>query len=92
MCLCWSPVSYGGYVAGDKRFDPAGPELVYVMVADDITAQIASGALPSGARLPAETALAAEYGVARMTVSRAVRLLRDRGLVRTVIGKGTYVI
>jgi len=27
-----------------------------------------------------------------MTVSRAVRELRERGLVRTVIGKGTYVI
>jgi DNA-binding transcriptional regulator YhcF (GntR family) len=36
--------------------------------------------------------MAAEYGVARMTVSRAVRELRERGLVRTVIGKGTYVI
>jgi GntR family transcriptional regulator len=79
-------------VAGDKRFDLAGPELVYVMVADDIGAQIGSGELVSGARLPAETALAAEYGVARMTASRAVRKLRERGPVRTVIGKGTYVI
>ncbi len=75
----------------EKRFDPAGPELVYVMVADDIAAKIASGELSPGARLPGEAALAAQYGVARMTVSRAVRELRERGLVTTVIGKGTYV-
>jgi GntR family transcriptional regulator len=35
--------------------------------------------------------MAEEYGVARMTVSRAVRELRERNLVITVIGKGSYV-
>jgi DNA-binding GntR family transcriptional regulator len=63
-----------------------------VLVADDIAGKISSGELTSGARLPGEAALAEQYGVARMTVSRAVRELRERGLVRTVIGKGTYVI
>jgi DNA-binding GntR family transcriptional regulator len=73
------------------RFDPAGPELVYVQIADDIAGQIGRGELQPGARLPSEADLAAHYGAARMTASRAVRELRDRGLVRTVIGKGTYV-
>ena len=75
----------------EKRFDPAGPELVYMLIADDIAAKIASGELSPGARLPGEADLAIQYGVARMTASRAVRELRERGLVRTVIGKGTYV-
>jgi DNA-binding GntR family transcriptional regulator len=35
--------------------------------------------------------MAATYGIARMTVARAVRELRDRGLVITVRGKGTFV-
>lgn len=74
------------------RFDPHGPQLVYMAVADDIAAKITSGQLASDARLPSEIDLAAEYGVARMTARRAVRELRERGLVRTVIGKGTYVI
>lgn len=74
-----------------KRFDSAGPELVYMLVANDIAAKIASGVLQPGARLPGEIAMAEEFGVARMTISRAVRELRERGLVHTVIGKGTYV-
>ena len=76
----------------DRRFDPAGPELVYVLIADDIAAKISSGELASGGRLPGEADMAAEYGVAKMTARRAVRELRERGLVRTVVGKGSYVI
>lgn len=71
--------------------DPAGPQLVYVVIADHIAAQIADGRLQPGARLPGEYDLAAQYGVARMTVARAVRELRERGLVVTVRGKGTFV-
>jgi GntR family transcriptional regulator len=73
------------------RFDPKGPDLVYTMIADDIAAQIQVSRLIPGQRLPAEHELAAEYGVARMTVRRAMRELRERGLVRTVTGKGTFV-
>jgi DNA-binding GntR family transcriptional regulator len=74
------------------RFDPRGPELVYMLVADDIAAKITSGELPPGARLPSGPDLAVQYGIAKMTAARAVRELRDRGLVKTVIGKGTYVL
>lgn len=74
------------------RFDPKGPGLVYMLIADDIAARIASGIYAADQRLPAEAELAAEYGTARMTVRRAVRELRERGLVQTVYGKGTYVL
>jgi DNA-binding GntR family transcriptional regulator len=74
------------------RFDPRGPELVYMQIADDIAGQIGRGELVSGQRLPSENDLAAEYGVARMTVRRAARELTERGLVRVVTGKGTFVV
>ena len=35
--------------------------------------------------------LAAEYAVALMTARRAIKDLRDRGLVRTLPSKGTFV-
>jgi DNA-binding GntR family transcriptional regulator len=73
------------------RFDPHGPDLVYMLIADDIAGQISNGELRPGSRLPNESELATHYGAARMTVRRALRELRERGLVRTVIGKGTYV-
>lgn len=74
------------------RFDPKGRRLVYMLIADDIAAKIAGGTYAAEQRLPAEAELAGEYGTARMTVRRAIRELRDRGLVETVYGKGTYVL
>lgn len=79
---------------GDQEvpeFDPRGPELVYVALADHVAARIATGELQPGTRLPAERDLAAEYGVAYMTVRRAAQVLRERGLIVTVHGKGTFV-
>jgi DNA-binding GntR family transcriptional regulator len=73
------------------RFDPSGPGLVWLAVADDIAGQIESGKLRPGARLPSELALAETYGCARMTVHRAIRDLRERGLVTVTVGKGTFV-
>ena len=73
------------------RFDPRGPHLVYMLIADDIAAQISRGELVPGQRLPGEADLAAHYGAARMTIRRAIRELRERGLVKVLSGKGTYV-
>lgn len=72
-------------------FDPDGPELIYVAVADHIAAQIQAGDLQPGDRLTPERDLAAEYGVAYLTVRRAMKELRERGLIETVQGKGTFV-
>lgn len=72
-------------------FDPHGPGLVWAAVAADLAAQIESGQLRPGARLPSELALAETYGCARMTIHRAIRDLREKGLVTVTIGKGTYV-
>jgi DNA-binding GntR family transcriptional regulator len=67
-------------------------EYVYVQVADDLAAQIASGKLPVGSRLPSEQELASEYGTAKMTIRRALEVLRQRGLIRTLHGRGSVVV
>jgi GntR family transcriptional regulator len=66
-------------------------ELAYVRVADDIAAHIASGELASGTRLRAERDLAEHYGVSYGTVRHAMKVLRERGLIRTIHGRGTYI-
>jgi len=72
-------------------FDPDGPELIYVAVADHIAQRIAAGELRPGERLTPERDLAVEYGVAYLTVRRAMKELRERGLILSVQGKGTFV-
>ncbi|WP_137991291.1 GntR family transcriptional regulator [Streptomyces vilmorinianum] len=67
-------------------------QYVYVRVADQVEAEIRSGQLPYGARLPNERAMAAAYGVAPGTARRAVQELRERGLVVTLPNKGTFVL
>lgn len=66
-----------------------GPK--YERVADAIEADIRSGELPPGMRLQPERVLMAEFGVSYGTVRHAVKVLRDRGLVRTRHGEGNYV-
>jgi DNA-binding GntR family transcriptional regulator len=48
--------------APDDKGGPGPPGLVYVHIANDIEADIRSGALPPGARLMSERALAEKYG------------------------------
>ncbi|WP_327698851.1 GntR family transcriptional regulator [Streptomyces sp. NBC_00459] len=75
-----------------RNLDRRGPELVYMAVADDVARRITAGELKSGDRIPGELEMAETYGIARMTVARAVKELRDRELVQTVRGKGTFVL
>ncbi len=47
--------------------------------------------LPTGSRLPAERDLAKRLGVSRTTVATAYRELEDLGLLRSHVGRGTFV-
>jgi GntR family transcriptional regulator len=69
--------------------DPLGPDFAYIQVANDIAAKIEVGEITH--KLPAERALAEEYGVAYQTVRHAMKVLRERGLIITRQGRGTFV-
>ena len=72
--------------------DPEGMTPVYVQVADAIAERIRDGRLVPNRPIPSETTMQQEFGVARGTVRKAVDVLRERGLVATVPGRGTYVL
>jgi GntR family transcriptional regulator len=82
---------YLDHVPELPKIDMDGPTPVYVQVADHIAAQIDSGELARGRRLEAERDLATRYGVSYDTIRRATALLRERGLIVTVHGRGTFV-
>ena len=76
----------------DERRDRIDHERpIWPQVAADIERDIRAGTLRPGSRLPTEDELATQYGVARNTVRRAVEDLRERGLLETFHGRGTYV-
>jgi DNA-binding GntR family transcriptional regulator len=72
------------------EIDPLGnPERTCVQVADAIAACIEAGEITH--RLPAERDLAREFGVAYQTLRHSMKLLRQRGLIITRRGRGTFV-
>lgn len=73
------------------RINHGSSVAVSVQVSTDIEADIDAGRLAPDTRLPSEAELSQQYGVARVTVRRAIELLRDKGKVITVHGRGTYV-
>ncbi|MDH6578505.1 FadR/GntR family transcriptional regulator [Kitasatospora sp. MAP5-34] len=61
-------------------------------VIGQLRTQITSGEWPVGSRIPTETALVEQLGVARNTVREAVRALAHNGLLDIRQGSGTYVL
>ena len=74
-----------------QPMDPADKRQPNVKVAASIRAAILSGELEPGQRLPSGPELAPFFGVANMTVQKAIRTLADEGFVRTKGGSGVYV-
>lgn len=64
---------------------------LYAQLAARLRDDITTGRLQPGQRLPSETTLVQQYGVARETVRRAVALLRSEGLVVVRRGLGVVV-
>jgi DNA-binding GntR family transcriptional regulator len=61
---------------------------IYALIAADIE----SGRLPAGARVPSIVSLTSEYGVAVATAQKVHRALKDAGLVRAEQGIGLFVL
>ena len=74
-----------------EAVDPASDRAVYKQIADHLRAAIGRGGLREGEQLPSEAQLMEHYGVARMTIRNALRVLQDEGLVTAEHGRGVYV-
>lgn len=60
-------------------------------IVEDLTARIAAGEWEPGARLPSYNELAELYSVRFGVIARVILILRERGVIVGVPGKGTYV-
>jgi DNA-binding GntR family transcriptional regulator len=73
------------------EYDPLAPVPRYRQIAEILRGRIEAGELEPDRPIPSEAAVQQEFGVARETARKAVKLLRDEGYVITVPGLGTYV-
>jgi GntR family transcriptional regulator len=73
------------------KVDKSDPTDLYEQVASEIRRAIADGEATPGERLPPAKDLAAVLGVNANTVFRALRLLRDEGLLEFRQGRGISV-
>jgi GntR family transcriptional repressor for pyruvate dehydrogenase complex len=82
-----------GTAPADSMFEPIVGTRMSMTIADQIRSRIRSGQLPTGTRLPAERELCRQFGVARLTVREALRVLEGNGLVVIKLGKegGAFV-
>ena len=72
--------------------DPLGETPVYLQLAAILRDRIKSGELEPNRPLPSLVTLVQQYGVARGTAAKAVRVLVNEKLVRIVPGRGAYVV
>ena len=63
----------------------------YKQIVQSVITDIERGLLKNGDQLPSISELSVEYYIARDTVEKAYRELRERGFITSVQGKGYYV-
>lgn len=71
--------------------DPADERPPYRQIAAALREVIKRGKLGPGDKLPSESELVDQYGVARMTARQAIQELRAEGLVVSEHGRGVFV-
>ena len=73
-----------------RRRPSAAPAAPYARVKQHLKDELGRGRWPPGGLMPSEAELVAQFGVSRMTVTRALRELQAEGLVTRVQGVGTF--
>lgn len=79
------------YTMGSMSLDQDDPRPPYVQIANQLRAGILTKKYAPGEQLPAGSALAKQYGVARQTVANALDVLKSEGLVVSRQGSGVFV-
>jgi len=67
-----------------------GRQIRYRTIADELREEVASGRIPAGGMLPSESELVRRYGASRVTVRKALEVLRAEGLADARQGFGWY--
>ena len=75
----------------DMNENKSRPRPMYRFIARELKADIISGVYADGASFPSEADLQNAYGVSRVTVRSALKILEQEGLIKRRQGSGTVV-
>lgn len=64
---------------------------LYMACAEDIKKTIYAGVYGEGEQLPSEQELCETYGMSRTTIRKALKVLSDQNIIKTVRGSGSFV-
>ena len=64
---------------------------LYLQIKEHLLAKIDAGTWPEEAMIPTESELCAQYGVSKITVREAIKILVRDGRLSRVPGKGTFI-
>ena len=73
------------------RLDRDDNRALYMQVVDALRHKIDTGALPAYTRLPSSRQLAKDLNVNRITIVNAYAELEAEGLIKSHVGRGTFV-
>lgn len=66
-------------------------EPLYIQISNSIENDICEGRLKNGFKLPPQRIIANYLGINHSTVTRAYKLCEEKGFIKGIIGKGTFV-
>lgn len=64
---------------------------LYLQIAENLKERILNKEFPCGSNLPAESQLAASFGVNHLTLRKGLQILQEQNLIVQQHGRGTYV-
>ncbi|MFD0716856.1 GntR family transcriptional regulator [Paenibacillus sp. GCM10027626] len=70
---------------------PTGNQPLYLQIRGMLKEKIEKGELKPGDQIPTEADLIQQFGVSRITIKSALKMLVEEGLVYRIAGKGTFV-
>lgn len=76
---------------GKRKRRNKGPEPIYRCLQESIIAKVNKGEFQPDDALPSENHLAKEYGISRGSVRTALKELQNKGIIYSVVGKGSFI-
>ena len=67
-------------------------DALYVQLMNSIKEKMLRGEYQIGDKLDSERVMAQQYGINRLTVRKALKMLEEQGFVKAQRGSGTYVV